>query len=177
LTVVEPKDVEPTEEEPIEVQHLGAQARDAGAEQAQLLTVDAVATVRRQRQPNPLWDAVMEVCHIDVVPDSARGKYNVAVAQLRNIGATPDDVRLRAAIYRVTFSTQLTPNALVSQWGVCNPDALQGVAQQTYDGRQMRSPVAMANAKLHAEAEVMRQQEALELAEREERMERYSLGS
>jgi hypothetical protein len=71
----------------------------------------------------------------------------------------------------------LTPNALVSQWPMCTPDALQGAARQSYDGRQMRSPVAMANAKLHAEAEVMRQQEALELAEREERMERYSLGS
>ena len=151
-------------------------AREA-AEQGQLVVVEPVPKPRAQRPPNPLWDAVMEVCHIDVIPQSSRGKYNAAVRQLALVGATPDDVRMRAAVYRAMFTTTLTPNALVSQWGVCNPDALQGVAQQTYDGRQMRSPVAMSNAKLKAEAEELRRQEARDLEARERRARYFSLGS
>jgi len=170
---------EPTSTATVSNQPLGAHARESEAQQAQLLTVDAVATVRRQRQPDPLWDAVMHVCGVDTsaIPESARGKYGRVVKELKAIGATPDDVLVRAASYKMRYPGTITPNALLMHWSECTPDHVMAEAGERNAVRNFRDPVSASVRDLMAEAEMLRQQEARELAEREERMERYSLGS
>ncbi|MGH9089994.1 MAG: helix-turn-helix domain-containing protein [Acidimicrobiales bacterium] len=71
------------------------------------------------RRRDALFDAVAEVCGIDPseLTSSARGATNRALADLRSVGATPEDVRDRAATYRRTYPrTTLTPSALAKHW-------------------------------------------------------------
>lgn len=65
-----------------------------------------------------LWEVVLEVCGIEgPITASARGAYNRAVKDLRQVGATPEDVRLRAGRYRTMFPrASLTPTALSKWW-------------------------------------------------------------
>lgn len=79
------------------------------------------------RRPNydPLWEAVMDACAIDTttITGSSRGAYNRALAELRGVGATPDDVHVRARVYRVRWpDASLTPSALARRWAECAPD-------------------------------------------------------
>lgn len=76
------------------------------------------------RPPDPLWDALMAVCHIDTtaIPPSARGAYNHAVKELRDLGATPPDIVRRGATYRQKWpQTTLTPTALAKHWAELTP--------------------------------------------------------
>lgn len=72
------------------------------------------------RRRDELWDAVLAACGIDPVAKhskSARGAWNHALGELRELGATPDDVRAKAAAYRATWPTaSLTPTALARRW-------------------------------------------------------------
>lgn len=79
---------------------------------------------RQGRAPDLLWEAVMDACGIDPasVTDTARGRYNRAVGDLRKVGATPGEVTDRAQVYRVRFAeVALTPSALASHWAECDP--------------------------------------------------------
>lgn len=96
---------------------------------AGLSPVERALAVTTNRAPIPatdsprrdlLWEAVMEVCGIDTtaIPKSARGAYNRAVADLRAIGATPDEVRARGAAWNRNWrAVTMTPTALVRRWG------------------------------------------------------------
>jgi hypothetical protein len=57
------------------------------------------------RAPDVIWDTLMEVTGTDAssIPKSSRGAYNRCVAELKAIGANPDDIRARAAAYRRRF--------------------------------------------------------------------------
>jgi hypothetical protein len=81
------------------------------------------------RKTDPLWDAVMAACGIEPgdITDSSRGAYNRAVADLRKLGVDPDEVRNRAAGFKLRWrDASLTPTALVRRWGECsNTAALQ----------------------------------------------------
>lgn len=80
---------------------------------------DPAPPARRQRQPDPLWDAVIAACGLTgaAVTSSARGAWNRAVKELRAIGATPDDVTAKAAAYRRQWpGATLTPTALARRW-------------------------------------------------------------
>jgi Asp-tRNA(Asn)/Glu-tRNA(Gln) amidotransferase A subunit family amidase len=70
------------------------------------------------RQPDPLWDALTEVFPTDdVMTRNERARWNVAVKQLREAGATPDEIRRRAHAYQRAHPTwAYTPLALVSHW-------------------------------------------------------------
>lgn len=73
----------------------------------------------RPRKRDELFEALAEVEHTDItaLTRSARGKLNDATKQLREIGATPEDVRGRAAAYRRQHPTwDLTAPALVKHW-------------------------------------------------------------
>jgi hypothetical protein len=85
---------------------------------------DLAPAVRNQRARDEVWDALLVVCGVnpDRVPDSARGKYNRAVADLKKLGATRDEIRQRAQVYRLKWpDVSMTPNALVVHWGECDP--------------------------------------------------------
>lgn len=68
----------------------------------------------RDPKRDELFEAVMEVSGVDLVeiPDAARGSYNAAVAGLRKLGATSDEVRRRAG--KAWFT--VTPAALLRHW-------------------------------------------------------------
>jgi DNA-binding transcriptional ArsR family regulator len=79
--------------------------------------VEPVAAAPRQR--DELWDAMLTACRInpDTIPRTARGAINRAVKELREIGATPQDVEAKAAAYRKTWpEMSLTPTALAKHW-------------------------------------------------------------
>lgn len=69
------------------------------------------------RRRDELFDAVVEVCKInpEELTPTARGPLNRALAELRGVGATPDEVRRRAAAW--SFGDEkLTPTGLAKQW-------------------------------------------------------------
>lgn len=75
-----------------------------------------------------LWEAIMRVCEIDTehITSSARGSYNKAASQLRQVSATPEDVAARADRYRTRFPfSALTPPALARHWCELQPPAVR----------------------------------------------------
>lgn len=88
------------------------------------------------RKRDELFDAVTAVCGIEPseLTPSARGVLNRALADLRKVGAEPDDVHERAAVYhRLYPHAALTPPALAKHW-----------PQLTTDTVRASSPVARA---------------------------------
>jgi len=78
---------------------------------------------RRERPPDPTWDALLVACGIDAgsLTTPQRGATNKAAAELRGVHATPDDIKTRAVAYRRTFpNAALTPSALVKHWASLN---------------------------------------------------------
>ena len=77
------------------------------------------AKPKAPRPKDPLWEAMLEVCGIngDTLTRSSRGQLNSAVKELRDVGATADEVRAKAGVYRKTWpAVSLTPTALVKHW-------------------------------------------------------------
>jgi DNA-binding Lrp family transcriptional regulator len=80
------------------------------------------ATQKRER--NPIWDTLLIVCGVDPdkVNSSEASRYGRMVRVLNECNATPDDIRIRAAIYQRKFpNATLTPTALVNRWSECDP--------------------------------------------------------
>ena len=74
------------------------------------------------RAPDALFESVAEVCGLDWknLTKMERGRLNVSVSSLREINATPAQVRERARAYRKLWSLiSLTPTALAANWGQC----------------------------------------------------------
>jgi hypothetical protein len=72
----------------------------------------------KERPRNDLWDAVIEACgwHGQLTK-SQQGRTAAAVKELRDIGATPDQVKQRTIIYRLKYpKVDVTPNALAANW-------------------------------------------------------------
>lgn len=71
------------------------------------------------RKPDLLFDSLAEVCMMDTkqLTVSSRGQLNRAVKELRDIGATPQQVTDKAATYRRVYDkAALTPTALIKHW-------------------------------------------------------------
>jgi len=92
-----------------------------------------LAPAKRARPRDELFEALAEVSNANIaqLTRSARGQLNDATKQLREIGATPDDVRGRAAAYRRVHPTwDFTVSALVKHWpnlnGTAPPDRIAG---------------------------------------------------
>lgn len=78
---------------------------------------------RSVTEQGELWDTLMTVCGIDTdgISKSARGAYRKALSELRQMGASPDEVMERAVAYRRRWpEASLTPSALVRHWGECS---------------------------------------------------------
>lgn len=68
------------------------------------------------RPTDPLWEALVAELG-EPATKSERGRFNAALKELREIQATPDDVRRRCRAYRRQWpNVTLTPQALVSNW-------------------------------------------------------------
>lgn len=98
---------------------------------------------RPARNPNPVWDALLLACGWDAVPPPKRSGFGRCVRDLQAMGATPEDIAVRARIYRRLMpDCVLTPFALVNQWGTCNPAmAIDQLASPTR--QQSRSDAAI----------------------------------
>jgi hypothetical protein len=84
------------------------------------------APAKRTRPRDELFEALAEVESADLsaLTRSARGKLNDATKQLRDIGATAEDVAGRAVLYRLRHPTwDLTAQALVKHWPSLNGSA------------------------------------------------------
>lgn len=71
------------------------------------------------RKPDLLFEALAETCGINTtqLTVSSRGQLNRATKELRDIGATPEQVTGKAAAYRKTYDDAvLTPTALAKHW-------------------------------------------------------------
>ena len=84
-----------------------------------------------------LFEAVAEVCgwDLEAVTDQARGWINGALPELRRLHATPDEVRLRARIYRANdpAGKRPTPSALVKHWPALTAATLERVDRRQLD--------------------------------------------
>lgn len=78
-----------------------------------------------KRSPDRVWEALLAVCGVDPtqVTSAARGRYNKAAKDLRDVGATPEGIASRGMVFRERWpAASLTPNALAARWGECDPD-------------------------------------------------------
>lgn len=71
------------------------------------------------KKPDPLWDALIAACGIttaDITP-SSRGGYNKALKEIRDAGATCEDISARARLHRAKWNgASLTPTSLAKHW-------------------------------------------------------------
>ena len=71
-----------------------------------------------------LFEAVAQACNIDwtTLTKTGRGPINRAVAELREIGATPEQVKARATTWAKQYpDAHLTPMALTKHWAALAP--------------------------------------------------------
>ena len=76
------------------------------------------------KQRNLVWDALLEVCGVnpDKVNSSEASRYGRMVKLLNECHATPEEIRVRAAVYQRKFpQVNMTPSALVNRWSECDP--------------------------------------------------------
>lgn len=71
---------------------------------------------------DPIWDALCEVTGVTPVLKAERSKRGGVVKQLKEVGATPEQVHAHAARYRVLYpNAALTDTALSKHWSECDP--------------------------------------------------------
>lgn len=71
------------------------------------------------RPPDPMFDTMVRVCGINptTLTGSERGRINKALKELREVGATPQDIEARAKAYRTKYpEAAITPTALTGNW-------------------------------------------------------------
>jgi len=71
------------------------------------------------RQPDVLWDRLVQIIGEEPKTKSERGRWNHALKEMRDAQATPDQLTQVALSYRKTWPEMtLTPTALVANWTV-----------------------------------------------------------
>lgn len=72
-------------------------------------------TTGASRKQEPLWDVLVESFY-DPQSKPERSNFGKIVRQLKELNATPEDVRARVAQHHAVNDWDLTPNALMSHW-------------------------------------------------------------
>lgn len=81
----------------------------------------------RSRPQDEIWDALVDALGSSPETRTERGRWNKAVMELREIGATPQEVAARCAEYRRRWpDIDLTPTALVANWATLATRAERG---------------------------------------------------
>lgn len=99
-----------------------------------------------ERPRDELWDELVKLCggESDTMTKSERGKYNKALKELKDVGATPDDLRTRVRVYRQRWPhISVTPMALVMHWSSLKPEPsryVQVVRAEASDTDPLLSP-------------------------------------
>jgi biotin operon repressor len=74
-------------------------------------------TARKPKAPDELWDTLVAATGYAPETKSERGKWNRALKELRDLGATPEQVEARCREYQRRWPTMsLSPNALAGHW-------------------------------------------------------------
>ena len=79
-----------------------------------LATQDEVSSNR-----DMIFETIAEVCGYDwkgVMTKDERGRLNKAVKQLKDIGATPEDIQLRAKNFVLAYGFHPQPQSITSMW-------------------------------------------------------------
>jgi len=82
-------------------------------------SVDVPIKKKRAVITQPLYRPLVDVCGYDPKGNKAMTKtFHVAMSQLKEYGATPDEIFTKAKAYRIRFGsdTELTPLALAKWW-------------------------------------------------------------
>lgn len=91
----------------------------------------------KTKEADPIWEAVLDVCGINsrTLNSQERGKHNRAVKLIKESQATPDEIYLRAQVYRRKFDgIVLTPLALANHWSSLDPNFVESTVQQVPKG-------------------------------------------
>lgn len=73
---------------------------------------------RKPRAPDVIWDALVGELRTQPSTTSERGRWNRAVSELREAGATPEEIKLRSRAYRKRWpDVSFTVSALAANWG------------------------------------------------------------
>jgi DNA-binding transcriptional ArsR family regulator len=106
---------EPTDRALTRVPQTRADARSI--EQDQGTSPNASDEPKRERPRNPLFDAVVEVCNLSGEQTRTSASFiGKTVRELKDAGATPEEIRARAARWRGRYRIPLTPGALLKHW-------------------------------------------------------------
>jgi hypothetical protein len=120
-----------------------------GTETETLAPAPAVA-----REPDLLFEAVCEVTDTDwhSLTESARKRLNRMVKELRQVGATPADVRARSRRYHERYpDTVLTDTALSKWWATLGDPVSREPEESDYPAEPEPQPMdPEGQAKLHA---------------------------
>jgi hypothetical protein len=84
-----------------------------------------LATASRERPRDLLFETVAELCGytLTALTKTARGRLNAAVKELRDINATPDQIRSIVKTYRTTYpDAPVTPQAITGNWAALTPN-------------------------------------------------------
>lgn len=79
-------------------------------------------THQRIRRVDPIWDELLAACSIDStqITKSARGAYNRAAADIRELHPEPGEITRRSRVFRVRWpGASLTPTSLARRWSEC----------------------------------------------------------
>ena len=93
------------------------------------VTKNSTKAAPAARQRNELWDALTEECGwTDKLTKSQQGRVAAAVKELKEVDATADEVRKRAANYRRKYpGMDVTPTAIAANWSaIATPVAQPG---------------------------------------------------
>jgi hypothetical protein len=97
---------------------------------------NAPAIADAARPVDVVWETLLDVCGIDPtgITGSSRGAYNRAAKDLRQVGATPEEIVRRAWTFRKRWpDVSLTPTALARRWPECDPETQHGTAPPLTD--------------------------------------------
>lgn len=99
------------------------------------------------RPRDELWDTVVDVFgYNDKMTSLERGRINKALKSLREVSATPEEIRRRAAMYRKQFpDVAFTPLALASNWSQLTPEKRRDVVDRC---RHCSQPMASHDQEL-----------------------------
>jgi hypothetical protein len=82
-----------------------------------------LAAAPRKREPDLLFESIARATgtNIDILTRTERGQLNKATSELREIGATPEQVTGKAKAWAKQYpNANLTPTALVKHWSTLN---------------------------------------------------------
>ena len=118
------------------------------------------AAERKPREPNPIWDTVVAMWYPEGVPTSQRKAVGRIFADLKELGATPDEIRRRHAEHVAKWPEMTcTARSVVKNWGLFAPGAKHGGDKPNDNPSRVRAPAGKYANLPHLVAEAWKEPE------------------